>query len=103
MDIKSLSRTVTLSGVILYTLNIILSITLYTLLTIVSLPIDNIDLRALLTAVPLISGIFNGIILAIIVMGLNYTEYYGIGKSALTIAIYLDYILLLDRLWILRL
>jgi len=91
MDIKSLSRTVTLSGVILYTLNVILSITLYTLLTIVSLPVANIDLRALLIAVPLISGMFNGIILAMIVMSLRYAEYYGIGKSALAIPIYLGY------------
>jgi len=91
MDIKSLNRTITLSGAVLYTLNVILSITLYTLLTIVSLPVANIDLRALLIAVPLISGVFNSIILAMIVMGLNYAEYYGIGKSALAIAIYLGY------------
>ena len=72
-------------------MNVILSITLYSLLTIVSLPVANIDLRALLISVPLISGVFNGIILAMIVMGLNYAEYYGLGKSALAIAIYLGY------------
>jgi len=91
MDIKGLGRTVTLSGVILYTLNVILSITLYTLLTIVSLPVANINLRALLTAVPLISGVFNGLILAMLVMSLKYAEYYGLGRSALAIAIYLGY------------
>jgi len=91
MDIKSLSRTVTLSGVILYTLNVILSITLYTLVSIVSLPVANLDLRAFLTAVPLISGVFNGLILVMIVMSLKYAEYYGLGKSALAIAIYLGY------------
>ena len=91
MDIRSLSRAVTLSGVILYTLNVILSLTLYSLLTIVSLPVSNIDLRALLISVPLISGVFNALILAMLVMSLKYAEYYGLGKSALAIAIYLGY------------
>lgn len=52
---------------------------------------SNVDLRALLIAVPLISGVFNGLILAMIVMSLKYAEYYGIGKSILAIVLYSGY------------
>jgi len=72
MDIRSLTRTITLSGVAIYTVNIILSLTLYLLLTVVSLPVSNIELRAFLIAVPLISEVFNALILAILVMNLKH-------------------------------
>jgi len=92
MDIKELNRIVTLSGAILYTLDVIFSATIYTFLSInVNLPVSNPDLKALLVVIPLISGIFNGIILALLTMGLRYAEYYGLGKSIIAIPIYIAY------------
>ncbi|AWR96781.1 hypothetical protein DFR86_03890 [Acidianus sulfidivorans JP7] len=91
MDVKSLNRTVLISSSILYSVNIILSVSLYTALNYISLPVSNLDLRSILISVPLISGVFNGIILAMITMSLKYAEYYGIGKSALAIVIYSGY------------
>ena len=92
MDITSRQRIAVVSGAVLYTVNIILSVTLYSLLTIVSLPVANLDIRALLTAVPLISAIINGIILVLLVINLlKGAQYFGIGKSALAIVIYLGY------------
>lgn len=93
MDIKTLNRTVLIMSSILYSINIILSISLYTLLSTISLPISNIAIRSVLISVPLISGVFNGIILAMIIMSLKYAEYYGIGKSVLAIIIYSAYLI----------
>ncbi|ARM75271.1 hypothetical protein [Acidianus manzaensis] len=91
MDVKSLNKTVLVLSSVLYSLNIILSVSLYTLLEYVSLPISNIALRSILVSVPLISALFNSIILAMITMSLKYAEYYGISKSALAIVIYAGY------------
>ncbi|MCG3109362.1 hypothetical protein L3N51_01652 [Metallosphaera sp. J1] len=91
MDIKSLNRTVLVSASVLYSANVILSISLYTLLSLVSLPVSNVDLKALLLSVPLISGVFNALILAMLTMGLKFAEYYGIGKSVLALIIYSGY------------
>ncbi|MEM0065097.1 hypothetical protein [Metallosphaera sp.] len=91
MDIKSLNRTILISASFLYSINVILSISLYTLLTQISLPVSNLDLRSVLIAVPLISGVFNGLILSMISMGLKYAEYYGLAKSILAIIIYTGY------------
>ncbi|BFH74243.1 hypothetical protein SJAV_21870 [Sulfurisphaera javensis] len=91
MNIKSLNRIVLISSSVLYSINIILSISLYTLLSVISLPISNVAIRSILISVPLISGIFNALILAMITMSLKYAEYYGMGKSVLAIIIYLAY------------
>ncbi|MCI2413872.1 MAG: hypothetical protein MPF33_01270 [Candidatus Aramenus sp.] len=91
MDLKSTQRVTLLAGSVLYSVNVILSISLFTLLTISPLPVSNLDARAILTAVPLISGVFNVLILAMLSMSLKYAEYYGIVKSVLALVIYSGY------------
>lgn len=91
MDIKSLNRTVLVSASVLYSVNVILSISLYTLLSIVSLTVSNVDIKAVLLSVPLISGVFNALILAMLTMGLKFAEYYGMAKSVLALIIYSAY------------
>ncbi|AWR93264.2 hypothetical protein [Acidianus brierleyi] len=91
MDLKSLNKLVLLLSSFLYSINIIFSVSLFTLLTFNPLPISNIDLRAILTSVPLISAVFNMLILGMISMSLKYAEYYGISKSLIAIVIYLSY------------
>ncbi|EWG06715.1 MAG: hypothetical protein ASUL_07854 [Candidatus Aramenus sulfurataquae] len=91
MDLKSTQRVTLLAGSVLYSLNVILSISLFTLLIISPLPVSNLDARAILTAVPLISGVFNALILALLSMSLKYAEYYGIAKSFLALIIYSGY------------
>ncbi|TRN04031.1 hypothetical protein DJ530_01710 [Sulfolobus sp. E1] len=91
MDLRSLNRIVLISSSVLYSVNVILSLSLFTLLLIKPLPISNPDVKAILTAVPLISGVFNALILGMISMSLNYAEYYGISKSVLAIIIYSAY------------
>lgn len=91
MDIKSMSSKILLLSSVLYVLNVIFSATMYTVLLQISLPVSNLALRSILISVPLVSAIFNAIILAMITMSLKYAEYYGIGKSMLAIVIYSAY------------
>ena len=96
MDLKRLNRIITTSGIAFYSVDVILAMFLYTLLDIFSLFFPgseiiphNFTLNALVISVPLISGMFDGLILAMIIMSLKYAEYYGIGKSAITFVIYI--------------
>ncbi|QKQ99030.1 hypothetical protein GWK48_00250 [Metallosphaera tengchongensis] len=91
MDLKSLNRAVLISSSVLYSVNVILSISLFSILLIKQLPIANPDIKAILTAVPLISGVFNALILGMISMSLKYAEYYGLIKSILALIIYSAY------------
>ncbi len=88
MDLKQLNKFVLIFSSVLYSINIIFSVSLFTLLMLNPLPIANIDLRSLLTSVPLISAVFNMLILGMISMSLKYAEYYGISKSVIAIIIY---------------
>ncbi|BCU68263.1 hypothetical protein HS7_17000 [Sulfolobales archaeon HS-7] len=88
-----MNRVLTVSSSIVYSINIILSTALYSVLTYVGLPITNIVERQVLIGVPLISALFNVLILAMITMSLKYAEYYGILKSILAIVIYSGYII----------
>ena len=93
MDLKRMNRLVVISSAFLYSVNIILSISLYSVLSYVGLPIANVAERSILISVPLISGIFNAFILTMIVMSLKLAEYYGMAKSVLALIIYSAYIL----------
>jgi len=93
MDLKRMNRLVVISSAFLYSVNIILSISLYSVLSYVGLPIANVVERSILISVPLISGIFNAFILTMIVMSLKLAEYYGMAKSVLALIIYSAYIL----------
>jgi len=93
MDTRRVGRIITVSGISLYTVDIIISIILYTIL--VTVPFFSVQsfansyiLKATVTAVPIISGVFDTLILAMIIMSLKYAEYYGITKSALAIITY---------------
>jgi hypothetical protein len=88
MDLKQLNKFVLIFSSVLYSINIIFSVSLFTLLMLNPLPIANIDLRSVLTSVPLISAVFNMLILGMISMSLKYAEYYGISKSVIAIIIY---------------
>ncbi|BBG24808.1 hypothetical protein IC006_2142 [Sulfuracidifex tepidarius] len=92
MDIRVMNRAVTISSSVIYSVNIILSVALYSVLSYVGLPVTNIVERQVLISVPLMSALFNALILAMITMSLKYAEYYGIFKSGLAIAIYSGYI-----------
>jgi len=93
MDLKRMNRLVVISSAFLYSVNIILSVSLYSVLSYVGLPIANVAERSILISVPLISGIFNAFILTMIVMSLKLAEYYGMAKSVLALIIYSAYIL----------
>ena len=86
-----MNKAVIISSTIIYTSNIILSIALYSILTNIGLPINNVVEKSVLISVPLMSALFNAIILTMITMSLKLAEYYGIGKSILAIGIYLYY------------
>jgi hypothetical protein len=89
MDIAKMNKAVVISSTIIYTANIILSIALYSILTNTGLPVNNIVEKSVLISIPLMSALFNAIILTMIIMSLKLAEYYGIGKSILAIGIYL--------------
>jgi hypothetical protein len=89
MDIAKMNKAVVTSSTIIYTANIILSIALYSILTNIGLPLNNIVEKSVLISIPLMSALFNAIILTMIIMSLKLAEYYGIGKSILAIGIYL--------------
>jgi len=86
-----MNKAVTTSSAIIYTSNIILSIALYSILTNTGLPTNNIVEKSVLISIPLMSALFNAVILSMIAMSLKLAEYYGIGKSVLAIGIYLYY------------
>ncbi len=88
-----MSKTITISSSVLYSVNIIMSVALYSVLATVGLPVSNVVEKSVLVSVPLMSALFNAIILTMITMSLKYAEYYGIAKSALAIGIYSGYIL----------
>jgi len=93
MDLKRMNKVLVISSAFLYSVNIILSVSLYSVLSYVGLPIANVAERSILISVPLISGIFNAFILTMIVMSLKLAEYYGMAKSVLALIIYSAYIL----------
>jgi len=93
MDLKRMNKVIVISSAFLYSVNIILSVSLYSVLSYVGLPIANVAERSILISVPLISGIFNAFILTMIVMSLKLAEYYGMAKSVLALIIYSAYIL----------
>jgi len=88
-----MNKVLVISSAFLYSVNIILSVSLYSVLSYVGLPIANVAERSILISVPLISGIFNAFILTMIVMSLKLAEYYGMAKSVLALIIYSAYIL----------
>jgi len=88
-----MNKVIVISSAFLYSVNIILSVSLYSVLSYVGLPIANVAERSILISVPLISGIFNAFILTMIVMSLKLAEYYGMAKSVLALIIYSAYIL----------
>jgi len=92
MDISKLSRIVITSGIVLYTADLIMSSIIYTVLAIIPyLPVSkfgNLFLeKASVIAVPLISALLDVLILSIIIMSLKHAEYYGIGKSVVTLIV----------------
>jgi len=93
MDVERMNKLVVTSAAVLYSVNIILSVSLYSVLSYVGLPINNVVERSILTSVPLISGLFNAVILTMIVMSLKLAEYYGMAKSVLALIIYSAYII----------
>lgn len=91
MDLKSFNRSIITTSAVAYSLNVVLSLSLYGVLSTVGLPVSDPVLRGVLTSVPLVSGVFNALILGLILMSLKYAEYYGIAKSAIAIPIYFAY------------
>jgi len=93
MDISRLSRIVTISGIALYTVDLILTAILYTTLIfdddLATWFGDNYALQGAIVGVPLISALLDLLILGIIIMSLKYAEYYGIGKSILSVIVYI--------------
>lgn len=84
-----MDRIALVTSSILYSIDIILSMFLYNLLSYIYIPITNVMLRSILTSILLIAAIFNAIILIMITLSLKYAEYYGFTKSALVIVSYL--------------
>lgn len=92
-DLQKMSKLVLTSSVIFYTMNIILSLSLFTVLLNVGLPVNDVVGKSILESVPLVSGVFNAVILTMVVMSLRMAEYYGIGKSVLALIIYTGYVI----------
>ena len=93
MDVRTMNKAVVISSSVVYSVNIILSVALYSVLSYVGLPVSSVVERSVLVSVPLMSALFNAVILTMIAMSLKFAEYYGIAKSALAIGIYSGYIL----------
>jgi len=93
VDLRKMGKTILISAITFYSINIILSVTLYSILSYIGLPVNDVIQRSVLVSVPLISGIFNAIILTMIAMSLKLAEYYGIAKSVLALIIYLAYMI----------
>ena len=93
MDVGTMHKVVLISSAVAYSVNIILSVALYSVLSYVGLPVSSVVERSILVSVPLMSALFNAVILTMIVMSLKLAEYYGIAKSVLAIGIYSGYIL----------
>jgi hypothetical protein len=93
MDVGKMNKAVVISSAVVYSANIILSVALYSVLSYVGLPVSSAVERSILVSVPMMSALFNAVILTMIVMSLKWAEYYGIAKSVLAIGIYSGYIL----------
>ena len=90
MNAERLYKLMSSVSLALYTVDAIMSLILYSIMTKIPLGTGIISLiLSSLSTVPLISAMFSVLIISIILMSLKYAELYGIGKSVLAIVSYL--------------